>query len=295
MRILIALFAIAFVTQSQAIELTFKFQAHSSGPDMYACNAGMTHPNPGDQVCYIDNTTTPCDPSACAGGKACDQNCLCTGIRGGSYRMDFMKANYGAWDGPSTPKSLNVQSNPDKFNQLFTDKEAWEKRIDNLNFMLGSERYGAEYFVDICYRGPQINYDVNAPHSFFAQTTAQDFSLNSGISYLGLSGIVSRIEYTCDMQKEGDYQFWDTENNPDSIENEAVFGGGDRSDTSIAAAILGNTIEMGTFFLNRDSHAPKFCKVRYYYKESKTQGARGWKYHGGKFCTHTRIEEADSL
>lgn len=276
---------------AHAIELTFKFDVLSSGPEIYACNAGLVHWNPGGQICYIDGTQQSCDPGACApGDDSCVNNCKCTSAAN-SHRGDFMVATHGPANG-ATANSSSVQAGEWSFNTIFTEQGSWGSRIDSLTFNLGSERYGAQYFVDICYQGSQIEYfqnNIQAPHTLLAQATITDISAGSGLSYSDLANLATAAIWSCDRQGVGNYQFAHDGNNVyDTFANE-VWGEGQTWSSTHAAS--SNTIEyFNNVLINGGSDAPRFCKVRYMFGEFAYSNLRKWQLHGAKVCTHTKIE-----
>lgn len=286
----IALFAIS----AQAIELNFQFKVFSSGPDIYACNVGLKHADPAGQVCYYDNTNLACQPGDCLNNDCAKHNCICTSNNGGAYLMDFFHVGYGSWLSNITSQT-SKKAGQSSYVQLFTDAQAWDNRIDNLTFNFGSERYGAQYYVDICFRGPQIEYydlGVTSNWAITTQVNATDFNLNT-LRYRQLADLSAKVEYVCDLQGMGNYQH--AVNNSgqyDTSDNEAIFGAGDTRDAKGPLAFNGNAIT----FHNQNTlinglYSPRFCKVRYYFDENAVQNVRKWQIHGAQVCTFTRIEE----
>ena len=91
-----------------AINLTFQFDVNSSGPSIYACNAGIKHGGGDANICYDRVTAQACSARCAAGNmNACEvgqspKNCVCTGEydavgNQGTYRMDFLQANTADW------------------------------------------------------------------------------------------------------------------------------------------------------------------------------------------------------
>lgn len=243
------LFAVAMLLISaqsaNAISLRFKFKTFSSGPDIYACNAGLRHQPTQHKACYFENTQVACTPQECNGAQ-CDTRCVCTNNNGGEYLMDYMKGSYSTWTN-ATPSNnggywntnwtaTSKQAGGSSYATLVNNPDAFATRIKELSFNLGSELYGAEYFVDICYRGPQIEYfadNVVANFSILAQATATDFIANSvnpgdnhpesggangegqnGLTmnpaspkYTSLAGLTVQAFVVCDVQGQGTYKY----------------------------------------------------------------------------------------
>nr|BFD58526.1 hypothetical protein CKG001_06330 [Bdellovibrio sp. CKG001] len=248
---------------ANAISLRFKFKTFSSGPSIYACNAGIRAAAQTGKVCYNQTTGASCTPTACDTAKEiCDTQCVCSGTNGGDTLMNYMKVSYAPWtDHPSAGSAGQAFTNTvtrssedgGAWNALFNgsngENEAYGNRIGDLSFNLGSELYIAEYFVDICYRGPQIEYNADnvvANFNIIAQVSATDF-LNSAVGhaqdgtgavgtpgleqatadalkYTKLSGLQVKAHVVCDQQGLGSLQ--NAANNQgyyDTTINEATF------------------------------------------------------------------------
>jgi len=331
---------------SQAISLRFKFKVFSSGPSIYACNAGLRHKSRSSKVCYFEGTTNTCTPNDCTDKTVCNTSCVCTGNDGGDSLMDFMKVEVQDWkDHKATGDNITATGvqqivknanytygSPGSYSNAIDDNATtWNKRIDQLSFELGSELYGAEYYVDVCYRGPQIEYFANNQginSLLTAQASETDFLATNpnpgdnsrdglvipgtvdGLSYSQLAGLQVKAYYTCDLQGVGTYQYAhngasaSTGTYNTSI-NEANFNfdgngypvsGTDTYGTSGSFQNLaGNGLDLMSAWLAQSSHSPRFCKVRYVFSETNEFGAlpfmRKWQRHGAEVCTYTAIEE----
>jgi hypothetical protein len=154
------LLALVFMSvNAQAISLRYKFKVFSSGPNIYACNAGIIPQVTNKKVCYFQNTNQTCTPTDCSTtGETCDSSCICSASNGGDYLMNYGVVSSQDWkdngDNSVTGQVLNKSfsaNNGGTYSQALTDSESWSKRITDLSFNLGSELYSAKYFVDICY------------------------------------------------------------------------------------------------------------------------------------------------
>ncbi|MCX7979145.1 MAG: protease, partial [Bdellovibrionaceae bacterium] len=220
---------------AEAISLRFKFKVFSSGPNIYACNAGIMAPPINKKVCYYEGTTNACTPTTCGTtGEICDTRCICTGNEGGEYLMNYGKVSYEDWkDNGDTSVTGQVvgktfASTGNDWAQPYPDSESFNRRIKDLSFNLGSELYGARYFVDICYRGPQIEYfedGVKANFSLLAEANATDFFQTGpnggdnnrdglvipgtvdGKKYTELAGLTVQAFAACDLQGVGALQY----------------------------------------------------------------------------------------
>jgi len=266
-------------SNANAISLTFKLDIFSSGSDIYACNAGLKHGTYQQRVCYErENPEQSCNPALCEEGQAC--NCVCTGaINGeddGEYRLDYFKASYTDWADHGTVGANFTrkvkEAGKSNFNKLFTNNEAFNKELQSLTFNLGSERYGAVYFLDVCFRATQISYDYPGSTINWAlqrQVTITDLA-NNGFNYEELSGLQVRAEVAC-RQKNGS-----TLTINDS--GWSSFNGND-------------LINWAKKNITKDLEK---CKVRYYFKESNRSGVasiRRWNLQEARVCTYTSFNE----
>lgn len=219
----LALVLSTYAFNASAVSLEFAFDVNSSGVSIYPCDAGIKHEPHSQRVCYDRVAQESCDPNLCTTEEQC--NCVCTGgatADDGEYRMDFMKASYTDWSengeyAPSNVSSVAVSAGQTDFNRIFTNKNEWDKQLTSLTFNLGSERYGSEYYLDVCYRGPQIEYwmayqnstNQNANYwpnfSIKLQATVTDLASSNGLRYSQLANLKVKTITTCDVQGEGQY------------------------------------------------------------------------------------------
>jgi len=295
------------VQNASAVSLTFQFDVNSSGPSMYACNAGIKHGIEA-KVCYDKVAGLSCTP-ACAKGdaSACAANtspatCACTGEengnQGGSF-MDFANVNYGAWsdnqESSTAPSNKKLSSGFGyDWSSLFPmTAGAYNNQIKDLTINLGSEIYGAEYFVDICYRGAQIDYSALDTLNFSLLAKVTVTNLKDETNYQDLSKLKIKAETKCVMQDSFNYCSFDSIpgldlcGSPES-HNGTFSSGEDRSTTAQQLSLI-NVKTMG----EKSSRAPKFCYTRYSFSEnSKT--VRKWKEQKARICTYTQITENES-
>ncbi len=342
--LLIAAMAFMSATQnSEAISLRFKFKVYSSGPSVYACNAGIRHKRTTSKVCYFEGTTNSCTPNDCRDKGICNTQCVCTGSDGGDSLMDFLKVSSVDWKDHKATGDNITDTNPQTFtrsayidgtwNSAFSnDSDTWNSRIKDLSFELGSELYGAEYFVDVCYRGPQIEYfadGVSINSAIQAQASATDFLATNpnpgdnsrdgliipgtvdGKTYTDLAGLQVKAYYTCDLQGVGTYKYAHNGSSAlsgtyNTVANEASFNfdssgypvsGGDSFGNSGAFTNLaGSGLDLINSILVSGTHSPRFCKIRYVFTETNEKSSlpfmRKWQRHGAEVCTYSKIEEA---
>ena len=343
---LMALVITAFVgtaNDSQAISLRFKFKVYSSGPSIYACNAGIRHNIQWNKVCYFEGTNNACTPNDCKDKTVCNTSCVCTGGDGGNSLMDFMQGTIQPWtDHKAAGDNINTSSGASSFsvnapyqgnygnmnNNLAT---VFDNRISQLSFELGSELYGSEYYLDVCYRGPQIEYfkDGSAVNSLLtAQASDDDFLATGvnpgdnsrdglvipgqvdGMNYSDLAGLKVKAYYTCDLQGMGTYKYAHNGSSPstgtyNTSLNEANFAfdangypvsGADTYGTSGSfVPLAGNGVDLISAWVAQGTNSPRFCKIRYVFSETNAATSapnlRKWQRHGTEVCTYTSIEE----
>ena len=327
MKKIVTTMALAFMvfagtaSDSQAISLRFKFKVFSSGPSIYACNAGIRHKTHPGKVCYFEGTTNSCTPNDCKDKTVCNTQCVCTGSNGGESLMDYLKVDAVDWKDHKATGDNNTETGLEHITQsapyggawnyaISDNATTWNKRIKELSFNLGSELYGAEYFVDICYRGPQIEYfadNVVMNTALSAQTSATDFLATGvnpgdnsrdgliipgtvdGLTYTDLAGLQVKAYYACDVQGQGTYQYAHNGATASSgvyntSLNEANFSfdgsGYPVSGTDLFGSsgsfqsIAGSGLDLiSGAWVSTTSHAPRFCKVRYVFTETNADSA----------------------
>ncbi|MFG1485666.1 hypothetical protein [Halobacteriovorax sp. RZ-2] len=186
-----ALFMGAFSTQAARVQ--FDFDVYSSGASIYPCNAGLKHKKHRGVFCYNPKTLRSCDPGSRGGhggypflegliaeggnggyngggggqdcgpdGTNCD--CVCAGDLDGRNEntLDTVRGKITKWKdhGDRSNFRYSVEKTAGEYNYhtLIDQNDQFSKRLKELSFNLGSEMYGAKYFVDICFRATQIDY-----------------------------------------------------------------------------------------------------------------------------------------
>ena len=288
-----------------AVSLTFQFDVNSSGPSMYSCNAGIKHAQEA-KICYDKVSGTTCTPACAAGNSsACTANtspatCACTGEEDSSNQgatfMDFANINYGDWSDNQDSSTAANNSKLSSFGYDWTSlfpmtTGAYANQIKDLTINLGSEIYGAEYFVDICYRGAQIDYSNVPTLNFGLLGRVTVTNLKTGTNYQDLSKLKVQAETKCVMQDAFDYCSSDIVTELNLCGSTGVHTTVQSSDqvpayTSAQQISLLNAGTMGS----GSSRAPKFCYTRYTFSET-SHIVRKWKEQKARICTYTRISE----
>jgi hypothetical protein len=307
---------------AQAASLKFKFDINSSGTSIYACDAGLRHPVHAQQICYHKETLNLCTPGPeCLQGEC---NCVCTGglnNTDGQHRFDSMNVSFANWsdNGSSLPtqSSLSIAAGTSAFARVFSANNEWGKQLTDLEYNLSSELYGAEMYLDVCYRGSQIEHYENSlthpgassdtpNHQFDAQVTITD--LTTGVAkYSTNANLKVKAKVICDLQGKGSYLYArNLSNDYDTTDSQLTntLTGGDSLATSSLNAetpyVTFNSTNLSLLsgWLNVNSYfSPRFCKVRYTFKEFSGEDSdiikriRKWQLQKARVCTYTSINE----
>lgn len=254
---ILSIISVAFVAPAFSKETTFFFDVSSSGPELYPCDAGMWQGDAG-QYCHITGSAEACNPETFgrdSGIKPGDvvkdylgnnmvvkpDSCSCTGANGGGYLMNFMRFRAAKWEGGATGEpnrfgwsqaSTFTSTQPLKDRGVSVSQKVWgtnnakdvqqqfKTQLENLSFNFGSELYGSHFYVDMCFKGPQLPYWLsnndpqNATSNFRSRATltkTNPFSTgNAGestLDYTSLSKVAAKYELVCDLQGQGTYKF----------------------------------------------------------------------------------------
>lgn len=337
---------LATAQQASAIGVTFNFRVNSSGPSIYPCNAGLYTPERNQRVCFIAGTKERCEPTCegegCYPGDhkpkphgsasmsaatwtnptppaypprpEKENSCVCS-TDGGEAHANYFTAAYRHWDEtgsyhsmgyPRHTKKANIVSGLGKFNTLDKEHDSYGNILEKLTFNLGNELYNTSYFVDICYRGPQIDYgDFKTKWHLKAAASLTDFGFqDAGHGYSKLADLGVAVKYICDY---GDYPECkggkcggiDPDLDPTSYrDNSAVFKDFHHAGLDFKRFWSGENIQhLKNEDLNSYGKAPRFCKVRYVFKERNGNSPwamlRKWQKHGAQICTYSEIEATD--
>jgi hypothetical protein len=344
------LIAAGVASTASAKELKFVFDVRSSGPEIYPCDAGLVHAR-SEGFCHYKGTTETCNwglqgqlptfpiPPSKIFDNRLPNVCVCTNGEYGTYLKDFMRVkaakwlggttgdaatNHGGWGSPSTyvlqatlggngnPANNSIAQHIWSGSELSAIRKEFSTQIEAVEFNLGSENYGAQYYVDICYRGPQIDY-INSPGSMtgygFSATgwvgvTDLDI-IGGGRTYTGLARPTLETKIICDNQDS----------------KHAEPGGADGSTIDVMhlgeatgwpgwPALIGLTggYEAGSYshlftanetvqpynsnWITLHTGAPRYCKTRYLFKETPNSlYERAWQHHDARFVIKLKIEE----
>jgi hypothetical protein len=279
-----------------AVNLQFNFDVNSSGPSIYACDAGLRHEAHASTICYDRETQQACSPST--SGE--DQNCICSGPSAEEHKMDNMVAGTADWsDNGGAPTNVGTASVPagdSSFARIFAGNSEWNKQITSLVFNFGSSRYGSEFYLDVCYRGPQVRQQGSPNHAIALHSTITDLV---AANYSELADLNIKVTATCDIQGEGTHQGL-----PDLQANQitGVTGGDVTHTTDYASFASGATLNLLTEWINNgNNRIPRFCKVRFSFIEDirnsndPLEQLRKWEKQQARISTLTNISQRNNL
>lgn len=273
--------------------------APNPGVDGYICNAGIKYRLPISELCFIPNTSTACDPSL-------SDNCVCTNSTDTNHhKLNFLAAGYSSYtSGSYNTTTTTVSSGVNTFTQLFADN-TFGNRIDSLTIHLGSDRYTAEYFIDVCYHGHDREWyrNGNSRQTRVSGTvTSTNFNPGgSGLSYISLAGpmiLSSTTQIRCDQQGVGTYKWGDAR----TRSGNGSPGAGDYTslvmDTWDKITTLGSSVSItssggAVSVFNNVSMAAgygvRFCLIRYVIQETNTGNLRKWQRADANFQISTSV------
>jgi len=186
--------------------------------EVYACNAGLRHKDHNDGLCFDMNQGGAIVPNC-----SLSSNCICSGenlpqvLNSFDYmsyeigQMSTSQVSYSSEQKTAGRQSYNQATTSQGYSVLNPEK--------GVSFFLGSERFGSEYFVDLCWNilNPALeNFRLKATVS--TQVTENTFGSNGG--YLDYAGLLHRAGVFCDTNDSGPLNFSST---PHYMTNESSF------------------------------------------------------------------------
>ena len=259
----IIIILILFYTQN-LLCATFTFT--NTSPLFYPCNAGIRHSEI-TAICTDVTTGNKCVPNVTN-----ISSCICTSDgTAGSWDRDIVHITYGDWVNPPTPISplyssdLISLNSLTKYSSLFsTEYVSYTKQITNLSIDLGSEVYGSEYFVDVCYLGPTGTVGTNGSnYSMKATLTVTNLKQ----SYQTNANLQARADIKCFLNKSNQATVGITPGI--TATNYAKTSGS--SYTSLTSSANSVTILQDSGLVNvQGDKVPRFCLARFSFKEFAT-------------------------
>ncbi len=299
------------LSQSEAISLRFKSKIFSSGPDIYACNAGVASAFLANSVCYFKGTKNFCTPTSCSNAKEnCNTNCKCIdkGGQGEAY-INKLLLKFRGYNTTTPPVAIpdKVAMGP-KFESVFSSLDSWDKEINDVNTKFMTEAYTGAYFIDICFRGTQIP-DGGGTFVFSTEASAIPFVVKDVSGYTALDNDRTGLDFDMLGQIYTEKANLTVERfvvcGPTKAASDFVLNGttgvpsGPASGYSFwspsAEASLRASSQTVSHGLTID---PKFCKVRYIFRETNwkdaTPSQRDNQGEGAEVCTYTKISDPNN-
>lgn len=214
----------------------------------YVCNAGLYHPKPASDLCLNLNTGVLENSCTCSDGEC--SNCICSyAEQSSSHAIDFMNfsiASFVVLPPIYTDDDFNFEQR-----QLYTGTSDFAVATDEpeshimkndraLTFNLPTERLGAQYFVDTCWK---MDNPVEGAVTFKTSTSEASSLIFNG--YLSMAQVKTRAALFCDYEQDGPYHA--------ELVTQTDF-----------VSFYGGIKEYE--FLTEN---PRFCFVRHYYKENE--------------------------
>lgn len=242
----------------------------SSTEDLFLCNAGLKH-EMGGQVCFKSTNGQACDPHA-AGGS----DCTCTT----SSKGDYVSATIGSGDGSYEKQA---EASDTQYTKLVGAEKAFDNAISSVTFNLGSESYGANYFVQFCYRGPLKDMQVGRGpavdksqgwYKFQITLTGKDKHYNEKLSS-------AKVRYWCDLRNAGSA----TAARTASDLNPGATVEADLPVTDVTIPVSSTAFSQQVLPVNlngAEAEVPRFCVFQLYFAE-KDKLIRGYLKNPGSF------------
>ncbi len=265
---LFALLALGFAGTASADAInSFTWDTYSSDDKMYVCNVGIRHERGTEG--HVDENS----------GGANSGNTTST--------HDYLTVTYSTLDvdqnrGPEVTKVIEAHNSTSVYNQLVTDADAHKIVITSLQVNLTSENYGAKYYVDVCYRGNQIDFAGNNIRTSFKlkhnQLTYSDHANAGALNYFSEAQLAVASKTVCDTQAAGRVQGFDSGLNMNQTDMNIATGAGDVRVIAGERRLTSGT-QVVQFVspvrppsLNRSStDAPRYCKTRYEVAEKRVK------------------------
>lgn len=283
---LVFFFAIVFSKNIYSATFTFT----NTNPIFYPCNAGIRH-SESLAICTDILTGNSCLPSA---GNVSSCTCTSNGTAG-SWDRDIVHLTYGDWVNPPatvnpvTASDIIALNSTSTYASLFALEDiAYTKQITTFSIELGSEMYGSEYFVDLCYLGPTGTVGTNGSN-YSMKSTITVTNLKS--NYQVNANLQTRAELKCFINKSNQAT---TGVVPGvTATNYALNSGATYTPLTTSANAVTILQDSGLINVQGDK-VPRFCLARYYFKEA-TQSRRMEKLGQANASIYIEIKDKAGL
>lgn len=166
-----------------------------------------------------------------------------------------------------------------------TDVSSFSNNILNPQFLLSTEAFGSEYFVDVCYRGPALS-----GHSLEARGQYQlEFQLAQVMRAVGANnglGVRAQVSARCDLQGAGQMRFHRSaaEISPPFFEVDTQWSSGVFSLST--QEVVSSFVDLNSQF----SEVPRFCIFRVHVSEA-SQSVRPQGFGGFDLDVYLNIDK----
>lgn len=259
MKYFVVLFFFIFSLSVNA-SLDFKLNNDNS---LFLCNVGVGQKRKTIIVCF------DVSGNSCTEGS---EACVCSSTSSGN-----ISATLDVIDQFGKVSNKLIKADGGQHNSAFSQSDAWNNRIENIDLKFSSDHYLSDYFLDFCYVGPQPFMDLStgAPvdtseGNYVANVLLTLKDATSGAILYGVdSGLIVEYQLICDLRKEGlvTAPRGPAENSP-SGEIETDFINGSSSPMATGLSLFTSTIN------DWPDQVPRFCIVRTWFKETNENGRR---------------------
>ena len=242
----------------------------SRSEDLFVCNAGARHPGSG-KICLSPTTGVACNPND-DNTDAC--TCLSLGAQG-----DYVSA----WTSSNAGEMLQQKlSGSDTYMNIISPTQTFLHRLNAIQFQLGSETYGSEYYVQFCYRGPVQDLKNRGNAMIDESLGRYSFKMTlTGKNPNYIKKIQSvTLRYWCDLRGAGNKTLARTETELTTENVEADLPLSERNIPLMSGSL---NQEISSLTLNSNStEVPRFCVFQLAFKEVQNT-PRMYKHSSGIF------------
>lgn len=258
----------------QAAGVNFHFLVNSSGTQIYPCDAGLYDANAENGESWLS-----------ANYAAYDGNSV---IAPSAWNSLYLRANLPANLAASSThpfKTIALSSGitaipytvgPAKFGNVLRDETSTSSSINpnELTFNLGSQKYGAKYFIDFCFRDSQV--------AWIPTMTAREYEIVDGVTSTNISSTGSSTYWENAILKVQGKIVCDSAPATITESVSASLDGLSGSSTSVssslrpALALAVNAVQQPVlsttvpFVLNVNTDTNNHCVIRYIFSENAT-------------------------
>jgi hypothetical protein len=156
--------------------------------------------------------------------------------------------------------------------QVATNSELqFQTRLIDAQFKFSSEKFGAQYFIDVCYRGPKQEQDNGRDISEGVYGFDLELSLAElgNPSYLTSSKLRGQVRVECDLRHMGSQRQPRKENELATASLEI-----DSLNVFEAQSLTSGKLRITSTLNSSNQTAPRFCRVRIALTESNDTAER---------------------